>query len=60
MENPLYIPEVVWPTADASRPYGSMVNPSDWVIPEYSATTRHISPADEWADEDEYSDILTI
>jgi hypothetical protein len=29
MENPLHILEVVWPTADATGPHGSMVNPSD-------------------------------
>jgi hypothetical protein len=60
MENPLHILEVVWPTADATGPHGSMVNPSGWVIPEYSATTRHISPANEGADEDECGDILAI
>jgi hypothetical protein len=34
MENPLYIPEVVWPTVGASRAHGTTTKSSDWVIPE--------------------------
>ena len=44
MENPLFTPELVWPTAGASGAHGSMTKSSDWVIPESSATPLYISP----------------
>lgn len=58
MENTLYIPVVVWPTMDASGPHGSMVNPSDWVIPESSATHVHIPISDEETDDNGCGNIM--
>jgi hypothetical protein len=59
MENPLFNPKMVWPTANSSRPHGPTVSPSDCVIPECSATpicfpqtTKEIN------DDDECGDIL--
>jgi hypothetical protein len=49
MENPLFIPELVWPTVGASEAHGSMVNSSDWVIPESSMTPLYIPPPHEEA-----------
>jgi hypothetical protein len=44
MENPLFVPELVWLTVSASRAHGSIVKSSDWVIPESSATPLYIPP----------------
>jgi hypothetical protein len=38
MENPLFNPKMVWPGANSSRPHGPIVSPSDWIIPESTAT----------------------
>ena len=52
-ENPMYIPEVVWPTTKAARHHGSTVNHSDWGIPESSASPLYIPSDLEDKDEDE-------
>jgi hypothetical protein len=44
MENPLFIPKLVWPTADAFGGHGSTVKSSDWVTPESSAMPLYIPP----------------
>jgi len=54
MENPLYIPEVALLDAEASRQHGSMLNPSNWVIPEISARSLYIPPTEEDMEEDGY------
>jgi hypothetical protein len=59
MENPLYIPEPVWPTTGASRAHGSMVKSSDWVIPESSATPLYIPPPHEEADDEGCDELLS-
>jgi hypothetical protein len=38
MENPLFNPKMVWPTANSSGPQGPTVSLDDWVIPESTAT----------------------
>uniref|UniRef100_A0A804N2H0 ATP-dependent DNA helicase n=1 Tax=Zea mays TaxID=4577 RepID=A0A804N2H0_MAIZE len=38
MEDPTYSPEVVQPTADATKPDGSSVTACNWVIPEFVRT----------------------
>ena len=52
MENPMYDPEVVWPTTNAS------ISPRNWVILESSATHLRIPQADEDMNEDRSDDIL--
>ena len=52
MENPLYVPKVVWPTAEPSGSHGSTVNPNDWVIPESSTTSLYIPSSLEETNED--------
>jgi hypothetical protein len=59
MENPLYIPEPVWPTAGASRAHGSTVKSSDWVIPKSSATPLYIPPPHEEADDEGCDELLS-
>ena len=59
MENPLYIPEVVWPTAGASGNYGTTIKSSDWDIPEFSATPLYIPPPYEEADEEGCDELLS-
>jgi hypothetical protein len=44
MENPLFTPELVWPTAGASRAHGTTTKSNDWVIPKSSATPLYIPP----------------
>jgi hypothetical protein len=46
MENTMYILEIAWPTTNAS------ISPSNWVIPESSATHLRIPQADEDMNED--------
>ena len=52
MENPLFSPDLVWPTAGASRAHGSTAKSSDWVIPESSATAIYIPPPHEEPDDE--------
>jgi hypothetical protein len=58
MENPLFIPELVWPTAGASGTHGSTVKSSDWVIPESNATPLYILPPREEADDEGCNELL--
>jgi hypothetical protein len=60
MENPLFNPKMVWPTANSSGPHGPTVSPSDWVIPESIAIPIRFPQAAEetYGDEDECGDIL--
>ena len=52
MVNPLFTPELVWPTAGASGAHGTTTKSSDWVISESSATPLYIpSPNEEVNDE---------
>jgi hypothetical protein len=57
MENPMYIPEVVWPIMEALGSHGNMPRPSDWTNLESNATPLYTPPTD--ADmEDGCGDIL--
>jgi hypothetical protein len=58
MENPLFIPELVWPSAGASGSHGSTVKSSDWVIPDSSATHLYISPPHEEVDDEGCDELL--
>ena len=59
MENPLFIPELVWPTIGASRAHGTMTKSSDWMIPESSsATPLYITPPDEEVDDEGCDELL--
>jgi hypothetical protein len=61
MENPLFNPKMVWPTANSSGPHGPTVSPRDWVIPESTATPICFPQATEETnddDDDGCSDIL--
>jgi hypothetical protein len=58
MENPLYIPKVVWPTVGASGAHGSTMSPSDWVILEPSSKPSHIFIPNEEVGDDGSDDIL--
>ena len=59
MENPLFVPELVWPTVGASGTQGSMVKSSDWVILESSATPLYIPPPHEEADDEGCDELLS-
>jgi len=59
MENPLFVPELVWPTVGASRAHVSMVKSSDWVILESSATPLYIPPPHEEADDEGCDELLS-
>ena len=59
MENPLFIPELVWPTAGASGAHGTMTKSSDWIIPEStSATPLYIPPPHEEVDDEGCDELL--
>ena len=59
MENPLFNPKMVWPTANSSGPHGPAVSPSDCVILESNATPICFPQAtEEINDDDECGDIL--
>jgi len=58
MENPLFIPELVWPTAGASRAHGTMTKSSDWVISESSATPLYIPPPNEEVNDEGCDELL--
>jgi hypothetical protein len=58
MENLLFIPELVWSSAGASRSHGSTVKSSDWVIPESSATHLYIPPPHEEVDDEGCDELL--
>jgi len=51
MENPLFIPELVWPAAGQSGAHGSTAKSSNWVIPKSGATPIYIPPPHEADDE---------
>jgi len=51
MKNPLFTPELVWPTAGASGAHGTMTKSSDWVISKSSATPLYIPSPNEVNDE---------
>ena len=60
MENPLFNPTMEWPTTSSPGPQGPTVCPSDWAIPECSATPISFPPQateDTHDDEDECGDI---
>ena len=59
MENPLFVPELVWPTVSAFGAHGSMVKSSDWVIPESSATPLYIPPPHEEVDDEGCDELLS-
>ena len=59
MENPLFVPKLVWPTVGASGAHGSMVKSSDWVILESSATPLYIPPPHEEADDEGCDELLS-
>ena len=59
MENPLFVPELVWPTVGASGAHGSMVKSSDWVILESSAAPLYIPPPHEEADDEGCDELLS-
>ena len=59
MENPLYIPEVVWPTTGAYGNHGTTTKSSDWVIPEFSATPLYIPPPYEEDDDEGCDELLS-
>ena len=59
MENPLYIPEVVWPTAGAYGNHGTTTKSSDWVIPEFSATPLYIPPPHEEVDDEACDELMS-
>ena len=59
MENPLFVPELVWPTVSASGAHGSMVKSSDWVILESSATPLYIPPPHEEVDDEGCDELLS-
>ena len=46
MENPSYIPELVWDNVDTSGPRGSIPT-SEWTIPDFSGTPVYIQSASE-------------
>ena len=59
MENPLFVPELVWSTVSVSGAHGSMVKSSDWVIPESSATPLYWCPPHEEADDEGCNELLS-
>ena len=59
MENPLFVPELVWHTVSASGAHGSMVKSNDWVILESSATPLYIPPPHEEADDEGCDELLS-
>jgi hypothetical protein len=58
MENPAFIPELVWPTADTSGAHGTRTKSSDWINPESNATPLYIPPACEEADDEACDELL--
>jgi hypothetical protein len=58
MENPLFTPELVWPTAGASEAHGSTVKSSDWVIPESNTTPLDIPPPREEVEDEGCDELL--
>jgi hypothetical protein len=63
MENPLFNPMMEWPTANSYGPHGPTISPSDWAIPESSATPirflEAIEETNDDDDDDECGDILS-
>jgi len=59
MENPLFIPELVWPTAGASGAHGTMTKSNDWIIIESSsATPLYIPPPHEEVSDEGCDELL--
>jgi hypothetical protein len=59
MENLLFTPELVWPTAGASGAHGTMTKSNDWVIPKSSATPLYIPPPHEEVDDEGCDELLS-
>jgi hypothetical protein len=59
MQNPLFTPELVWPTVGASEAHGSTVKSSDWVIPESNATPLDIPSPHEEVDDEGCDELLS-
>ena len=53
MENPLFNPKMVWPTANSFGPHGPTVSPSDWVISKSTATPICFPQATEESNDDD-------
>jgi len=60
MENPLFIPELVWPTAGAFGAHGTMTKSSDWMILESSSATPLYIPLHHEEVDDEGCDELLL
>jgi len=58
MVNPLFTPELVWPTAGASGAHGTTTKSSDWVISESSATLLYIPPPNEEVNDEGCDELL--
>ena len=59
MVNPLFTPELVWPTTGASGAHGTTTKSSDWVIPESNATPLYIPPPHDEADDEGCDELLS-
>ena len=60
IEKPLFIPELVWPTAGASGAHGTMTKSNDWIIIESSsATPLYIPPPHEEVDDEGCDELLS-
>ena len=59
IENPLFTPELVWPTAGASGAHGTTTKSSDWVISESSAAPLYIPPPNEEVNDEGCDELLT-
>ena len=59
MENPLFTPDLVWPTTGASGAHGTTTKSSDWVISESSATPLYIPPSNEEVNDEGCDELLT-
>jgi ribosomal protein L33 len=59
MENPLFVPKLVWPTAGVSGGHGSMAKSSSWDIPESSASPLYIPPPREETDDEGCHELLS-
>jgi hypothetical protein len=57
-ENPLFSPELVWPTTGASAAHGSMTKSSGWIIPEPSVIPLYIPPPREEVDDEGCDELL--
>lgn len=58
MENPLFVPELMWPTAETFGPQGTTPSASEWVISESTVTPIYITTSVEETCEDKFYDIM--